>query len=146
MKLIKLLLLIVFAFSLKSNTTLQNNQIDINLSNIRNSKGYLYIFVYTFKNQYPYEPFKHYKVAKSKVINGGLTARISNLQLASKYAITLIDDENNNEDLDRWLGLPTEGYGFSNNVTPLFSLPDYEDLLVYPKPYQTLNIKVQYLL
>lgn len=146
MRLIKLLLLIVFALALKSNTTLQNNQIDINLSNIRNSKGYLYIFVYTFKNQYPYEPFKHYKVAKSKVINGGLTARISNLQLASKYAITLIDDENNNEDLDRWLGLPTEGYGFSNNVTPLFSLPDYEDLLVYPKPNQTLNIKVQYLL
>jgi uncharacterized protein (DUF2141 family) len=146
MRLINFLIIIFLSLAFKPVNMSLNNQIDINLSNIRNNEGYLYIFIYTFKNQYPYEPFKYYKVAKDKVNNGKLTARISNLKISSQCALTLIDDENNNEDLDRWLGLPTEGYGFSNNVTPLFSLPDYEDLIVVPKPNQTLNIKVQYLL
>lgn len=120
--------------------------IDIHLSNIRNAEGYIYIFIYTYKNQYPYEPYKYYKVAKNKINNGHLTARISNLNIGGNCAISLIDDENSNEDLDRWLGLPTEGYGFSNNVTPLFSLPDYEDLIINLSTKKTLNIKVQYLL
>ena len=120
--------------------------IDIHLSNIRNAEGYIYIFIYTYKNQYPYEPYKYYKVAKNKINNGHLTARISNLNISGSCAISLIDDENSNEDLDRWLGLPTEGYGFSNNVTPLFSLPDYEDLIINLSTKKTLNIKVQYLL
>ena len=120
--------------------------IDIHLSNIRNAEGYIYIFIYTYKNQYPYEPYKYYKVAKNKINNGHLTARISNLNISGNCAISLIDDENSNEDLDRWLGLPTEGYGFSNNVTPLFSLPDYEDLIINLSTKKTLNIKVQYLL
>ncbi len=120
--------------------------IDIHLSNIRNPEGYIYIFIYTYKNQYPYEPYKYYKVAKNKINNGHLTARISNLNIGGSCAISLIDDENSNEDLDRWLGLPTEGYGFSNNVTPLFSLPDYEDLIINLSTKKTLNIKVQYLL
>jgi uncharacterized protein (DUF2141 family) len=146
MKVIKLLIVIFISMAFKSVDNSPNHQIDISLSNIRNNKGYLYIFIYTFKNQYPYEPFKHYKVAKDKVNNGKLTARISNFKFSAQCAFTLIDDENNNEDLDRWLGLPTEGYGFSNNVTPIFSLPEYEDLIISPKPKQTLNIKVQYLL
>lgn len=147
MKGIKLFFLYLMLFALKSHTSLPSNQININLSNIRNTNGYIYIFIYTYKNQYPYEPFKYYKVAKHKVNNGKLTARINNIKLTLPFAITLIDDENNNEDLDRWLGLPTEGYGFSNNITPFFSLPNYEDLLIDDfNTNQTLNIKVQYLL
>lgn len=119
---------------------------DINLSHIRNSEGVFYIFIYTYKNQYPYEPYKHYKVAKNKVKNGKLTARINHIELPKQLAVALIDDENNNEDLDRWLGLPTEGYGFSNNIKPLFSLPDYEDLLINLSPNNTIHIKIQYLL
>lgn len=146
MKLVNLLIILVVITAFKPADINSNHQIDINLSNIRNNEGYLYIFIYTYENQYPYEPFKYYKVAKNKVNNGKLTARINNLKLSEPCAFTLIDDENNNEDLDRWLGLPIEGYGFSNNVTPLFSLSDYEDLIITPKLHQTLEIKVQYLL
>ncbi len=36
------------------------------------------------------------------------------------YAITVIHDENMNGKLDtNWLGIPKEGYGFSNDVKPL---------------------------
>jgi uncharacterized protein (DUF2141 family) len=118
----------------------------LNLSNIRNTEGYLYVFVYNFENQYPYEPFKYYKVAKNKVKDGKLKVIIKNLPFHNYYALTLIDDENNNEDLDRWLGIPSEGYGFSNNINPLFSLPEYKELIFTPKSNLELDIFLRYVL
>ncbi len=118
----------------------------INLSNIRNNDGFIYVFLYQYKNQYPYNPYKHYKVDKSKVKNGVLTAQISNLEFRNSYAISLIDDENDNEDLDRWLGIPDEGYGFSNNVRPFLSLPKYSDLTFVFKQSKYTKIKLQYVL
>ena len=59
----------------------------------------------------------------------------------------MLDDENANEDLDRFLGIPTEGYGFSNNVRPLFSLPEYEDLIFdLSEQRQKLKLELQYAL
>ena len=43
------------------------------------------------------------------------------------YAISLYHDENNNDQLDKsMLGLPQEGYGFSNDVMGLFGPPSFE--------------------
>lgn len=129
-----------------SEPFINNGLLEISLSNIRNTDGYIYIFIYSFENQYPYDPYKHYKVKKNKVKNGALTALIPNLQFKDQYAITLIDDENSNEDLDRWLGIPHEGYGFSNNIKPFLSLPNYNDLLFDFSHSKKLNVKLQYIL
>lgn len=143
------IILIGFTFSFKSKKNeikIPKGTLDVALSNIRNTNGFIYIFIYSYANQYPYEPYKHYKVKKHNVKNGLLTARISELNLKNEYAITLIDDENANKDLDRWLGIPHEGYGFSNNIKPFLSLPDYEDLIFDFSSSKKLNIKVQYVL
>ena len=43
-----------------------------------------------------------------------------------KYAMAVIHDENMNGKLDaNWLGIPTEGYGFSNNATGALGPPAY---------------------
>ncbi len=45
-----------------------------------------------------------------------------------EYAVTVYHDENGNTDFDRsWLGIPTEGYGFSNDPVVFFGPPDYAD-------------------
>jgi hypothetical protein len=42
------------------------------------------------------------------------------------YALALIHDENMNGKLDtNWLGVPTEGYGFSNDVKALLGVPSF---------------------
>jgi uncharacterized protein (DUF2141 family) len=42
------------------------------------------------------------------------------------YAITVIHDENMDGKLDtNWLGIPKEGYGFSNDVKPLLGAPPF---------------------
>ena len=149
---LRLLYILLLPFLVCSIQGVKTNKINpegtlvISLSNIRNNDGYIYIFIYSYENQYPYEPYKHYKVKKQNVKNGLLTARISNLDLKNEYAISLFDDENNNEDLDRWLGIPHEGYGFSNNVKPFLSLPKYNDLLFDFSKSKKLSVKLQYVL
>ena len=143
-RLLYILILFFLIFSFQENTN--QGTLDISLSNIRNTEGYIYIFIYSYENQYPYEPYKYYKVKKQNVKNGYLTARISELQLKNEYAISLIDDENNNEDLDRFFGIPQEGYGFSNNIKPFLSLPKYDDLTFDFSKSKKLSLKLQYVL
>ena len=43
------------------------------------------------------------------------------------YALVVVHDENMNGKLDtNWLGLPKEGYGFSNDVKPLLGVPSFD--------------------
>jgi uncharacterized protein (DUF2141 family) len=148
-KTIFILLISFLVISMQMNCAIiytKKGTLDISLSNIRNNNGNIYIFIYSFENQYPYEPYKHYKVSKFLVKNGVITARIPNLEFKDKYAITVIDDENSNEDLDRWLGIPHEGYGFSNNIKPFLSLPTYTDITFDFLSPKKLNVKLQYIL
>ncbi len=42
------------------------------------------------------------------------------------YALAVVHDENSNGKLDaNWLGIPTEGYGFSNNAKALLGTPSF---------------------
>jgi len=42
------------------------------------------------------------------------------------YALAVVHDENMNGKLDNnWLGIPTEGYGFSNDATALLGAPSF---------------------
>ena len=65
---------------------------------------------------------------------------------AGKYAIILFHDENQDGRLDKnFLGVPTEGFGFSNNVLGFLGPPDFEDaLLTVGDAPTTTRIELQY--
>ena len=45
-----------------------------------------------------------------------------------EYAVKAFHDEDGDDKIDtNFLGIPTESYGFSNNVMGLFGPPDFED-------------------
>ncbi len=120
------------------------HSISLNFSNFRNNDGYLYIYLYKTEKQYPYHPYKHFKVSKKRIKNNRLKYTIYALA-KGKYAISAIDDENSNMDLDRFWGIPTEGYAFSNNPNT-WGFPSYHRLKfgVYStKNYQ--HLKMQYI-
>ncbi len=55
-----------------------------------------------------------------------VTVRFENLPFG-EYAIVMVHDENRSGDMDRgFLGVPKEGFGFSNNFRPTFSAPSFE--------------------
>ena len=61
------------------------------------------------------------------------------------YAIKMFQDYNKNGEFDfTWIGLPAEGYGFSNNAKPVFSEPDFDKTrFTLSAGNQTQTIRVQ---
>ena len=47
---------------------------------------------------------------------------------AGRYAVVVYHDENDNHKFDRnWIGLPTEGFGVSNNPSLFLAAPKFEE-------------------
>ncbi len=61
------------------------------------------------------------------------------------YALSIFHDDNDNGEMDdTWIGLPAEGFGFSNNPR-LFGRPRLEQVLFeVPTGDLTINIRLRY--
>jgi uncharacterized protein (DUF2141 family) len=47
--------------------------------------------------------------------------------LPGTYAVSLLDDENGNDEMDyKLITVPREGFGFSNNIKPGLKHPPYD--------------------
>jgi uncharacterized protein (DUF2141 family) len=58
------------------------------------------------------------------------------------YALVVIHDENMNGKLDsNWLGVPTEGYGFSNDAKGFIGSPSF-DAASFPYDGRTLDLTI----
>lgn len=145
-KLISLLSICALSFMPPEDKRTEKCTLSIEFNNFRNQDGLLYIFMYNYENQYPDNPYRYFEVNKKNVKNNHLLVNIPDLE-HGKYAISILDDENANEDMDMFLGIPTEGYAFSNNVKPMFAMPDYEELLFDLTPiHKRLKLKMRYVL
>jgi uncharacterized protein (DUF2141 family) len=62
------------------------------------------------------------------------------------YALAVIHDENSNGKLDtNWLGIPTEGYGFSNDAKGMLGAPSFSVAsFAYDGRNVELTISLQY--
>ena len=108
----------------------ETGTLELNLTNIRSSDGEVFVFVYNYENQYPENPFRHYVFDKHALHTDSMAVTLTELPHGD-YSIAIFDDENGNEEMDKFLGLPTEGYGFSNGARPKFvRLPSFYDCLV----------------
>ena len=78
--------------------------------------------------------------------NGGATTGCIFLPGPGVYAVALYHDENANQKFDRsGIGLPAEGYGFSNNPATLAGLPSFRSVrLSVPRPGLTTRIQMKY--
>lgn len=61
------------------------------------------------------------------------------------YAVAIFHDENENENLDtNFLGIPSEGYGFSNNIRPTFRGANFEESKFILNSNKNIKIQVGY--
>lgn len=108
--------------------------LDIGISNIRNHKGVILLSVYTGPEQYPYYPVKTYEVKKDSLAKGNVHTSISDLS-PGQYALGLLDDENRSGQMEyNLIGIPQEGFGFTNNPKPFLKRPDYDRVLFKINP------------
>lgn len=96
----------------------------VSVSGMRSANGNITITIY------PDEPSHFldgaYKVARQEVpVTLPVTSACFTLPAPGYYAVALFHDENGDHHLNtNALGIPTEGYGFSNNPTLYFGPPE----------------------
>lgn len=71
-----------------------------------------------------------------------------NAPSSGMYALVLYHDENNDEVFNRSkIGLPSEGFAFSNNVKPMFGPPSLKSVLfAVPAGESTVRVRMRYLI
>ena len=93
----------------------QAGELSVTISDIRNDSGYVLAAVYDSEASFLKPPLARVSV-KFKAAQGKLAFALPDLP-PGKYAIVAFHDENDNGKLDRnSLGVPTEGFGFSNDA------------------------------
>lgn len=97
----------------------QNSQQKVKITNLEEKSGTLYIGWY--KNAKTFMKPGKTVLMKAVKVNGQSEVEVTFDKVPlGRYAISVFLDENGNEDLDTNLvGIPSEKYGFSNNVLPI---------------------------
>ena len=119
--------------------------VPISISGLRNTKGR--VIVQVFRNEKDYEdqkPFKKLTFDKTGIDNGLITVKLK-LE-PDAYGFTMVDDENANGTIDKnFIGIPKEGFGFSNFLMEKMSKPKFGQFVVDLKILQPVVIKVKYM-
>jgi len=118
---------VVFAFLLSTSIYAENNKggFIVEVNGFQSSKGIAMITLYDTKDKYDNEinAFR-----EAQILNNESRAVWTVNDLPSgEYAIKMYYDENDNGIMDtNFLGIPKEGFGFSNNAEAELSPPSFE--------------------
>ncbi len=125
------------------NSNIQNEKpncnqysLSIEIEGIIVKKGTLYLAIYTTEDSFMKDSYKKMKFT-SKNFPGILT--ILNLP-RGEYAITIYQDLNENEKLDKFFSVPTEPYGISNNVNVY---PNFKDAKIKLSQNESIKINIK---
>lgn len=124
----------------------QAQTVIVTIEGLRNNQGLVSLGI--FKNQ---EQFAQEKPVKKQLFTKtGTKAGLLVVELKlepGNYAIALLDDENKDGKMNyNWIGVPLEGFGFSNFVSSGLSKPDYSDFDFVVKPGENrVHIKMRYM-
>lgn len=122
---IKLLLIFITALFISSFSFAQSEGIRIDISRLRNNNGHVLISLFKDGEGYPNDAGKAIRKAKVTIQNKTAWVVFTGLP-AGKYAVAILHDENDDQQMNKTgLGLPKEGYGFSNNVMGAFGPPSF---------------------
>ena len=132
--------IIIFFSLLFSTGFCQKSNLTVTIKNIKTIKGNIQVGLYNKKELFP-KVGKQFKVFYIKVTSKKIKYTIKDLDHGN-YALAIFHDENSDNKCNRnFLGIPSEDYGFSNNVRPFLSPPDFEDAMV--KLNKNTNIEVK---
>ena len=103
------------------------SQLTVVVDGLRNTQGQVCVTIFANSKGFPNN---HDGVLKSKcnqIAGTSSTITFDNLQ-AGTYAVAAIHDQNQDQILNlNYLGIPTEGFGFSRNPKVRTSAPKFQD-------------------
>ena len=103
--------------------------LSVTVDGVRNAQGKVAIAVYSGAEGFPKDPSKALRrvMAPINETSHSASAVLPDLP-AGAYAIAVFHDDNNSGKLEtNFFGVPTKGYGFSNNPNPKMRAARYEE-------------------
>ncbi len=111
--------------------------LEINITKIRSNSGQIAIQVLDEQKKVVKQEFATISNKRSVLLLKGLPK--------GKYAVQLFHDENKNGKMDfNFLGIPKEGYGFSNDARGFMSEPAFDKQLFLLDQDRAIQIKLSY--
>lgn len=111
----------------------------------RSASGDIHLSLYNKEERFPDKEMRM-RVLKTPVKNSSVVeVKFENVPYGT-YAIAGLHDENRSGDMDfSWLGMPQEGYCFSNDAKPFLSAPSFSEAkFKLDKPQKIVQIAMQY--
>ncbi len=125
-------------------SSLLANDITVEVTNIFNQNGKIGIALYNRDNKSFANMSKFYKGVYLKIDGKKVIYTFKDIPNGT-YAISVIHDENENKKLDKnFLGIPKEGYGFSNNIRPKFRGATFKESKFKLNRDKNISIKLGY--
>lgn len=107
-------------------TAAQAAELTVTIQDVRNADGYISVAIYNSRDHF-LEDGAYLQTRTVRAMPGDIPVSFNDLPPGS-YAAAAFHDENASGDFDTsFLGLPEEGYGFSNGASALFGPPAFED-------------------
>ncbi len=128
-----------------SSTTLhsQDLKLTVKVHSLENTRGNLLIGLYSNGLNFPDK--KYAQNGKIIPISKAYEVYTFSKLKQGKYALAVIHDENKDGELStNFLGIPKEGFGFSNNVIGAFGPPSFTKASIYLEKDTAILIKIRY--
>ena len=122
-----------------------SGQLVLEIANLRNSQGEIYLSIFSGKQGFPDNPEAALVNHKVTIQAEQSTIIINDLPYG-EYAVAVLHDENRDGKMNTSVvGVPKEGFGFSGNPKTKMGPPEYNDvrfLLLVPE--KMIKIVLQY--
>ena len=121
-------------------------EVKIVVENLRSNEGFVRIGVYDDPDHFKENPIYKLEFSKTDIVDGKLVCSFALPE--GQYAFALFDDKNSNKEMDRTkMGIPKEGFGFSNNAkVKFFKAPSFQSCQVeVDEVNREWNIKMRYI-
>jgi len=139
-----LLLCASLSYPLLAQST-ETGTLEIRFTDIRTEEGAMAVGINTSPEGWPKKAQIQLQLPKENMKDSVFIVRIPDLPFGT-LAISVLDDVNDNVKMDMTLGIPKEGYGFSNDApTRFLSAPKYESCTFeFTESMQQISIKLTY--
>jgi uncharacterized protein (DUF2141 family) len=136
---------VLCAVIIYSAPALCQTKLQVTVTNIKGVNGNIIVGIFDSDEKFLKEPLEG-RMAKAS--GDSITVVFENLK-PGKYAVSVLHDANKNKDLDKnKLGIPKEGFGFSNNVIGAMGPPSFQRAIIDLTPEMKdldIGIKMKYM-
>ena len=119
--------------------------LDVEIEGMRNQRGQIHACLTRKPSHFP--DCRH----DPEALRQSVAAATKHVQFKGippgTYALTILHDENSNGRMDKLVGVPKEGFGFSQNPVVRFAPPSFERVsIALTRAHTDAKVRIQYVL